>query len=292
MTNNKKQVLTLPSPEKSEEIQKLLGDNICIVKGSFKDTTFQFHQRLSILHKNKNIKDYDFIWLSSTFSSRDISRSISLYLKYHNTPHTDMNYGEGSSKLVDLTHFCLNTIPTPKSFFQKGDGIYHNISLLEKVCGFPLIIKDTKGLRGRNSYLANSKQELKGIINNLPKNKNFIFQQFIPNDYDWGILVAHGKVVSAEKSYRTKEEFRNNACHGAKEIFVDVSKVSKDVTDIALNACKILNLDWGRADIVIDKITNKPYLLEFNRFPGMTSGSTEVKAFGNYIKDKVNSFNS
>ena len=116
----------------------------------------------------------------------------------------------------------------------------------------------------------------------MPKGKRFFFQKFIPNDYDWGILVANGRVVSAEKSYHLKNEFRNNACWGAKEVFVDVNEVNKHLKSIAMNACKILELEWGRADIIIDKSTQKPYLLEVNRLPGMTVGSTEQKAFQEY----------
>jgi glutathione synthase/RimK-type ligase-like ATP-grasp enzyme len=125
------------------------------------------------------------------------------------------------------------------------------------------------------------------MLKELPKNKNYIFQKFIPNDYDWGILVAKGEVVSAERSFRPKGEFRNNACWGAREVFEKIDKVDDKVKQIAQKACAILKLDWGRADIVIDKITNMPYLLEVNRFPGMTAGSSEEKAFYKYLKNKL-----
>jgi len=161
------------------------------------------------------------------------------------------------------------------------------VDLIEKLCGFPLIIKDTKGSRGRNTFLLNSREELVEIMDRFPANRSFVFQQFIPNDYDWGILVADGKVVSAEKSFRSKGEFRNNACRGAKEVFIHKNKVNKKVKQIAKKACDILNLEWGRADIVVNKNTNKPYLLEVNRFPGMTAGSSEEKAFHIYLESKL-----
>ncbi|MFX1537552.1 MAG: RimK family alpha-L-glutamate ligase, partial [Promethearchaeota archaeon] len=141
--------------------------------------------------------------------------------------------------------------------------------------------------RGMNSFLIKSKRELIRVLENLPKGKSFIFQQFIPNDYDWGILVAEGKVVSAEKSFRPKGEFRNNACWGAKEVFLNIDEVDKKVKLIARKSCDILNLEWARADIIVDKNTNEPYLLEVNRFPGMTVGSTEEEAFKRYLKNKL-----
>lgn len=287
MSSQKKKVLVLPAPEEIEQIRKRFNDNVELVRGYFKDIEFRFNCDLVILHRDTDIRKYDFIWLSSVFNSRDISHAISVYLDHHGVPHTNINSGEGISKLVDITSFELNKIPIPDTFFQKIQGVHEKVDVIEEFCGFPLIIKDTKGSRGRNIFLVNSKQELIRILKDLPEGKGFIFQQFIPNDYDWGILIADGKVVSAEKSFRPEGEFRNNACWGAREIFEDINKVNKEVKQIAQKACNILNLEWGRADIVVDKYTNKPYLLEVNRFPGMTVGSTEEDAFYNYLKKKL-----
>lgn len=105
-----------------------------------------------------------------------------------------------------------------------------------------------------------------------------MYQQFIPNEYDWGVLVANGKVVAAEKSYPKDGEFRNNACNGAKEVFVDVKDCPDEVKEMATSAAKALDLKWCRSDIVVDKHTGKPYLLEVNRYPGITKGTDELKA--------------
>jgi glutathione synthase/RimK-type ligase-like ATP-grasp enzyme len=102
-----------------------------------------------------------------------------------------------------------------------------------------------------------------------------MFQSFIPNQYDWGILVANGEVVSGEKSYPKDGEFRNNARNGAREDFIDVEKIPQEIKDIAIRASESLGLSWSRADIIIDEKTQKPYLLEVNRYPGVTSGSDE-----------------
>ncbi|MBN2015226.1 ATP-grasp domain-containing protein [Candidatus Dojkabacteria bacterium] len=281
------QVLILPAPVKIEEIKKDLGENIEIFRGRFSDIEFRFNCELRILHNGRDIKEYDFVWLSSLFGARDISRAISVYLDYHDVPHTKVNYGEGTSKLVDLTWFDLHKLPIPNSFFQNKCNKKEKVDLIADLCGFPVIVKDTQGSRGKNSHLIHSKEELVNILDKLPENKGFIFQQFIPNDYDWGILVSNGEVISAEKSYRSKSEFRNNACWGAKEVFQDIKDVSSEVKRIAVDACRLLDLEWGRADIVIDRVTSKPYLLEMNRFPGMTINSPEVKAFSSFLKNKL-----
>ena len=51
-------------------------------------------------------------------------------------------------------------------------------------------------------------------------------------------------------------------------------EVNAAVQDLALAAYKTLGCrTWGRADVMLDQATGKPYLLEMNTSPGMTSHS-------------------
>jgi len=51
-------------------------------------------------------------------------------------------------------------------------------------------------------------------------------------------------------------------------------EVNKRVQELALAAYKALGCrTWGRADVMLDQTTGKPYLLEMNTSPGMTSHS-------------------
>jgi len=48
-------------------------------------------------------------------------------------------------------------------------------------------------------------------------------------------LVANNKVVSAERSYPKKGDYRNNAGAGATEYFVNISDIPEEIKNIALN---------------------------------------------------------
>jgi D-alanine-D-alanine ligase len=51
-------------------------------------------------------------------------------------------------------------------------------------------------------------------------------------------------------------------------------QLEKEIEDLAVNAYRSLGCaGWGRADVMINRKTNKPYLLEMNTSPGMTSHS-------------------
>jgi glutathione synthase/RimK-type ligase-like ATP-grasp enzyme len=99
--------------------------------------------------------------------------------------------------------------------------------LIKRVCGYPLIIKDIRGSKGRDSEYVASESELLTKMAGLPKNKRFLLQRFIQNEYDWGIMVVNGVVVSGEKSYPSQGEFRNNTCNGAKEHFVEIENIPR-----------------------------------------------------------------
>jgi len=60
---------------------------------------------------------------------------------------------------------------------------------------------------------------------------------------------------------------------------------------MAIKATKILGLSWARSDIIIDKETGIPYLLEVNRCPGITSGSTEITGARKFLNSYLYSTN-
>ncbi len=146
-------------------------------------------------------------------------------MKNAKVPYTYVE--KGTSKVTDHMSFALNNIKTPDTLFFGHKEICKKLKQIKKVCGYPLVIKDTKGSRGAYSILVANSKELIEKLGELPKHKKYLFQRFIPNNYDWGVLVANGKVVSGEKSYPCLGEFRNNTCNGAKEVFVDPMNISE-----------------------------------------------------------------
>ena len=138
--------------------------------------------------------------------------------------------------------------------------------------------------------MVKNSKELVAKIKKLPKNKRYLLQKFIKNDYDWGVLVADGEVVSGEKSYPCSGEFRNHAWRGAKEVFVDPEDIPTEIKEMALKTSKALGLSWSRSDIVIDRKTQKPYLMEINRFPGIGSAGSEVEGAYKFLSAQTTAF--
>ena len=268
-------ILVLPTIHNIEEVIAGLSDKYELTKGEFSQLEFIFKEGEVILkHAGRDIKEFSNVWLSSYWRSRDLAYAVKLYLKHNAISHTYVE--KATSKLTDQIIFALNKLPIPNTFFIDEEDITIHINTIEKVCGYPLIVKDITGSGGRNSALVSNKEQFIDQYKFLPKNKKYLFQQFIPNDYDWGILVVNGVAVSAEKSFSQEGEFLNNTCNGAKEVFVEINDVPANIIEMAITASNLLKLNWSRADIVIDKTTNKAYLMEVNRCPGISHGTAEV----------------
>jgi len=283
MTN----LLILPSVRNMDQVVKGISSNIDLTKGSFSRVEFRVKDNeIQLLHKGVDLKDFSSVWLSSFWRSRDLAYAAKLYLDHFGISHTYVE--KSTSKITDQVQFVLNNILVPNTFFVDTQDIVDYTKKIEGVCGYPLIIKDIKGSGGKYSAYIKNRQELLVKFSKLSKHRKYVFQKFIPNEYDWGILVINGRVVSAEKSYHKHSEFRNNACNGAKEVFMETKDVPKPIQDIAIKASEILGLSWSRSDIIVDKNTNIPYLLEVNRCPGITSGTSEVSGAQQFLKPHLN----
>ncbi len=280
----KKKLLTLPTKYNIAELTRRITIPFELTRGSYKKIEFRFIDNSpSVVQGSVDLREFSNVWLSSTWGNRDLAYAVKLYLDHHRVAHTYVE--KTTSKITDQMLFALNNIAIPNTFFVDNTDIQEYVEIIERICGYPLIIKDTEGARGKNSSLILNRKKLISESRKLSKSKKFFFQSYIPNDYDWGILVANGKVVSAEKSYPKAGEFRNNVGQGGTEVFSPLDSVPSEIKEIAVRAAKALKLNWSRADILVDKNTQKAYLMEVNRFPCLTSGTSEIEAGQGFLEN-------
>lgn len=288
MKEKKFKLLVLPSVHNMQQVVNKFSFPVELTKGQLKNLEVVFQNgKLSIFHKGVDLKTFSFVWLCSSWRTRDLAYAIKLYLDQNSVPSTHVE--KGTSKLTDQIALSICGLSTPDTLFIGHKKVEECFAQIKKVCGFPLIVKDVKGARGVHSAKISTEKELVEKMKEFPKYKKYMFQRCIVNEYDWGIMVANGVVVAGEKRYHCEGEFRNNVCKGGTEVFVDEVEIPEELKQLALDASQKLGLHWSRTDIIIDKKTNKPYILEVNRLPGLTPKTREIEGAFAFLSGQIKS---
>lgn len=189
----------------------------------------------------------------------------------------------GKTKIIDPLILGGNLYPSMKAHqmfvFQKAGlpvprTIFGQLEFLaqkgKENFGFPLVFKRSGGGRGERVYLVRNEKELSQLIKELideekKEKKNFLVQEFIPNQGDLRILVLGNEVLGGMKRVRTKKgEFRNNIHLGGKAFPFELNPKIKSM---ALKAAQVSGHSFAGVDIVLRDPGKEPFVLEVNRAP-------------------------
>ena len=181
------------------------------------------------------------------------------------------------------------TIMSPLIYYGTIDSDLEFIDFSIGKLGFPMIVKECFGSFGEQVYLANNKDDLISLIKKIGT-KPFILQEFIKSSFgkDIRVEVIGNEVVATVFRKNENNDFRANITNGAK---ASNYKPNSKQIDMALNVCKILNLDFAGVDILFG-VNDEPILCEVNSnaYPlnvQNITGINIVKQTLEYIKKKV-----
>lgn len=168
-----------------------------------------------------------------------------------------------------LTHLQLQskgvkmpkTIIAPMTYPNIG---YTNYDFIEEVIDkfkFPFIIKECFGSFGQQVYKVNDTRELLGKMKEIGA-KPMIFQEYIESSFakDIRIQVVGNQVVASMYRYSDNGDFRANISNGGK---MKPYEPNKEQMNLALEVCKILELDFAGVDILFG-IKGEPIVCEVN----------------------------
>lgn len=272
------------SSEEKDRIQtELLKKNISLDIASIKDPIFKIIEGIVYADINgNNLTGYEYVWIQSGWNTTHMAYLLHIYLTYMGIPHNIPS--KQDTKITDIFSLAINNVSVPNTFFHNGLKINDtHIDEIERICNIPCIYKKLSGSLGSQVFLIQDKSLIYDVIRENRKYNSYIFQQYIPNDFDYRVVIANELTTSVCKRTRVSDSYRNNVALGASEEFIDIEDTPIDILELAQNASKILNLNWAGVDIVVDKETNKNYILEVNRRPGLTENSTEISAFYSQI---------
>jgi RimK family alpha-L-glutamate ligase len=124
-----------------------------------------------------------------------------------------------------------------------------------------MIIKECFGSFGQQVYLVNNKQEMKDKLQEIGT-RPLLFQEFIGSSIgkDIRLQVVGNQVVATMYRYSDNGDFRANISNGGK---MKPFEPTKEQTDIAIQCCRILGLDFAGVDILFGE-DQEPIVCEVN----------------------------
>lgn len=170
---------------------------------------------------------------------------------------------------------------------------------------FPLIVKLLSGTQGIGVSVVDSYASLKSVYQTIKKlnpDSEILIQEKIDSDFDVRVQVLVKKfnplkekegnrvVLGAMKREVVEKDFRTNYSLGGK---VDTFEITPELEKLAFEATTAVGCHWSGVDIMIDKKTNKPYILEVNSSPGTEGiskvlGEPIVSKIIDYVTNKAN----
>lgn len=202
--------------------------------------------------------------------------------------HKNTKDASDIAKIVQMFKLAIAGIPIPKTYFSPSYTESHIKNSIEYL-NFPIVVKESNTSHGSGVFLAKNEQDLKDILkqrSSLSERKEIFLQEFIPNSFEYRLLITGESVVVAEKKVRSKnEEFRNNVHLGAKEEFIDPSLLEESIKKTALLAAKVTAIEIAGIDIVMSN-NKQPVIFEVNSCPEFTLNeevSDEIEKLSEYL---------
>lgn len=192
-------------------------------------------------------------------------------------------------KLHSQQILCQSNLPTPKTMLVKFPV---DQQLIEREFGFPVIVKQISGSKGKGVYLCNSAKDITSLMTEIHTenpNSNIIFQQYISASHgqDIRVFLIGGKIVGCMRRVAKSGDFKANFSQGGS---VESYTMTPELERLALEVTHLFNLDIIGIDFLIDK--DGYQICEANSSPGF-NGLERVVGVGiaeqilDYIAVKV-----
>lgn len=158
-------------------------------------------------------------------------------------------------------------IPIVPTLFLDGSWKQLPVSDLEhyveKVDGFPVILKQTGLSHGKGVQRIESAEQLSQAISTCSEDDllKYTLRKYLASYRHARLIVLGNKVVDSIEYLVPEDDFRTNA---TKDIKVVTQDFEDSINNIAIEAAKVSGVYFGGADVLIDQKTNIAYLAEFN----------------------------
>jgi glutathione synthase/RimK-type ligase-like ATP-grasp enzyme len=272
-------------------------DDVLVRFTSYQDLFFIVTKKQMSIYDTRNkldLSEVSFVHFKNWTYELEDAALVAKYLDNHGIGYinSEVSITLANGKIAQMFYLAMDKLPVPDSFYARRKVLkdIFQTSDLPEGFSFPLIMKDNTGSMGDSNYLVKTKSEVLEILEAKENaDKEFILQNFIPNDGDYRLLfMGFEKTPLIFRRSAVKGSHLNNISKGASGSFVDAKTLGDDLIAQARQAARVLRRELSGVDILINKETQRPYILEVNGTPGLATGfglTQKAKKFSDYAKE-------
>ncbi len=253
-------------------------------------TKFQvvMDKEVQVHYDSKPLIDFDYI-IPRTGSATS-SKDAYVYDAIKTAGFNILNDGTTIKMLMDKlkVHTILtdHKIPTIKSMMLRE---YDDLTLVDKVFDYPIILKSNTGSLGWGIYKVDSHENLVDMLNIsvMSSAKSYFFiQEFVQDDIgnDYRVFMYKDKVIAQMRRYAPEGEFITNF---TKHNLSDTFELPKDAYDLCLNVMNALGCELAGIDLLIRD--GQFIVCEVNSAPGF-QGLEHANPGLNVVKSLIKEF--
>jgi glutathione synthase/RimK-type ligase-like ATP-grasp enzyme len=280
-----------------EQLEKKT-DNVKVIYTTYPELEYKVvNGKVSIYDSlNKlSLSDVDFVHFKNWQYELGEAPVVADYLKSKHIIffNSEVNVPIAPGKLAQMFKLALQEIPVPDTYYTSKYRLSKMFDADKLPDGFlyPLIMKANDGSRGDDNHLIKDSKEAIEVLSASDIEKNYVLQNFIPNDGDYRILFI-GLDETPIVFLRTSSDggHLNNTSKGGTGKDLEVFDVPEYFIDYARRSASILQREIGGVDIIVYKNTNKPYVLEVNGTPAIATGhgiNKKNSAFAHFLEKQL-----
>lgn len=176
----------------------------------------------------------------------------------------DLSYQMFLTPASDYLRQREDNLPFPKSAVIFSS---ESIELVEDWIKYPMVVKPVSGRQGRDVYKVGKRSEFLDVAGRIfEKSYALVVREFIENDGDVRVFTVGYKAIGAMKRIPPKGDFRSNISLGGRGEEFDLGSAPQ-VRKLAERVSYVTKTEIAGVDIIIDKLSGKPYILEVNPGP-------------------------
>jgi glutathione synthase/RimK-type ligase-like ATP-grasp enzyme len=204
------------------------------------------------------INTADLVYLRG-ISHAPVRHALASWLMDKNIPivNTESIRFQTISKLEQYVALALAGVPVPDSVFVGEPKHYEQAKQLLGA-SYPIVAKSITGSNGNDNTLVHTAKGLAELTIPSP-----IFQVFMPNQFDYRVIVANDHVALAYKRIRdvNTKDYKNNVAKGGVR---EVTSLPEELSAMAVRAARAVGREFAGLDILTSSDTGKSVVLEVN----------------------------